>query len=175
MNDAKSELIITPDTRLGILLDTYPQLESVLTTISPAFAKLKNPLLRKTVAKIATLHQVSQIGNIPIGNLINTLRAAVGQAENFVPETDSISANGSPEWFDSTRIKKSLDARPILDRGEHPLSNVVKDLAELKSDEIYELITPFHPAPLIDTMKSKGFQAWSRTDGDLIKTYFKSE
>jgi hypothetical protein len=50
----RSNLIITPQTKVGELLDAYPELESILFELSPAFAKLKNPILRKTVARIAT-------------------------------------------------------------------------------------------------------------------------
>jgi len=50
-------LTITPETKLGELLERYPQLEQTLLDHSPAFAKLKNPLLRRTVAKVATLQR----------------------------------------------------------------------------------------------------------------------
>ncbi|MCP4310925.1 MAG: DUF1858 domain-containing protein, partial [Bacteroidetes bacterium] len=36
-------LLITPKTRVGELLDAYPELEQVLMGLSPAFKKLKNP------------------------------------------------------------------------------------------------------------------------------------
>lgn len=50
MSPDKPKLYITPETKLKDILDTYPELERVLLEISPAFAKLQNPLLRKTVA-----------------------------------------------------------------------------------------------------------------------------
>ena len=68
------KLIITPKTRVGELLDTYPELEPVLMELSPAFKKLQNPVLRKTVAKVATLQQAASLGNIPVTEVINTLR-----------------------------------------------------------------------------------------------------
>ena len=61
------------------LLDAYPQLEDLLIELSPAFKKLKSPVLRKTVAKIASLQQAASIGNISISEMINKLRNAVGQ------------------------------------------------------------------------------------------------
>ncbi len=174
MKDTKMAIDITPDTKIGPLLDNYPQLEAILTDMSPAFAKLRNPILRRTIAKIATLSQVAQIGDIPLGTLINTLRTAVGQTDAIFAEGDSARALGKPEWVDSSKIVKSLDARPILEAGEHPLGYVLKDLRELKADEIYELITPFLPAPLIDTVKGKGYRVWTISEGELIKTYIRS-
>lgn len=52
-----NSLIITPKTKVLELIETYPELEDILIEYAPAFKKLKNPLLRKTVAKIATLQQ----------------------------------------------------------------------------------------------------------------------
>jgi len=175
MKDMRAAMDITPDTKIGLLLDNYPQLEAVLIDLSPAFAKLRNPILKKTISKIATLRQVAQIGNIPLGTLINTLRTAAGQAEGIFTEGESAGGSGKPEWVNLSKIAKSLDARPILEAGEHPLSYVIKDLKELKADEIYELITPFFPAPLIDTAKGKGYRAWTISEGELVKTYFRSE
>ena len=48
-------LIITPKTKVLELIETYPELEDVLIEYAPAFKNLKNPVLRRTVAKIATL------------------------------------------------------------------------------------------------------------------------
>jgi hypothetical protein len=61
----KEHLEITPTTRVGDMLDTYPELEETLIGIAPPFKKLKNPFLRKSVAKVATLKHISAVGNIP--------------------------------------------------------------------------------------------------------------
>ena len=50
----KKDLLITPKTKVGELLDAYPELEPVLMGLAPAFNKLKNPVLRKTIGKVAT-------------------------------------------------------------------------------------------------------------------------
>ncbi|HOK52235.1 MAG TPA: DUF1858 domain-containing protein [Bacteroidales bacterium] len=41
---------ITPQTKVGELLEAYPQLEAKLLELSPKFGHLKNPVLRRTVA-----------------------------------------------------------------------------------------------------------------------------
>ena len=78
----KKDLLITPKTKVGELLDAYPELEPVLMNLAPAFKKLKNPVLRKTVGKVATLQQAASLGGIQVTEIINTLRAEVGQ-ESF--------------------------------------------------------------------------------------------
>jgi hypothetical protein len=74
-----NKLIITPKTKILQLIETYPQLEEVLIEYAPAFKKLKNPVLRKTIARITTLQQAAAIGNVKVEDMINRLRKEVGQ------------------------------------------------------------------------------------------------
>src|SRR6516165_6905984 len=71
---------ITPDSKLGELLERWPQLEGVLLDLSPHFGALKNPVLRRTVAKIATLRQVSTVSGVSLGVLVAKLREGAGLA-----------------------------------------------------------------------------------------------
>ena len=73
----ESVATITPDSRLGELLERWPVLEEVLLEISPHFKALKNPVLRRTVAKVATLRQVSTVSGVALGVLIERLRRSV--------------------------------------------------------------------------------------------------
>ena len=69
----------------------------------------------------------------------------------------------TPTWLDKTKIKITLDARPILASGEHPLQRVMEECAALQPGEIYEIITPFPPMPMIEKLTALGFEImWSR-------------
>lgn len=168
------QIPITPETKVGALLDAYPELEQVLIELAPAFKKLQNPILRKTIAKVATLRQVAQIGDVNLGSLINTLRSKVGVAPaEIAAETEGVNRSAPPEWWDDKRISKRLDARPIIEAGEQPINRVINELKNLKENEIYELITPFLPAPLIDMVKNQGFRSWSQQrDANAFHTFF---
>jgi uncharacterized protein (DUF2249 family) len=165
---------ISPDTKLGALLEQYPQLEDVLVEMTPAFAKLQNPILRKTVAKVATLRQVAQIGNVSLGTLITRLRDAAGirgEPPKDLEEPDNL--EGPPEWLDRSLVSKSLDARGMIEAGEHPLHRVLEELDDLEAGKIYEIVTPFVPAPLIDMVRGKGYLTWSHEEkADLVRSYF---
>jgi hypothetical protein len=174
MNKTKCLIDITPETKVGVFLENFPHLEQFLLEMSPAFAKLRNPLLRKTVAKVATLRQAAQIGGIPLGTLINSLRSAAGMEESAISESSG-DKSSAPEWYNPSAIAKSLDARAMLEGGEHPLGKVMEELKSLPENKIFELITPFLPAPLIDVAKGKGFAAYTANDGALFRTYFKKE
>jgi hypothetical protein len=168
----KRELIISPKTKVLQLIETYPELEEVLIKYVPAFRKLKNPILRKTVAKIATLQQAASIGNVNVGDLINHLRKKIGQ-ELVTEESDSAYNMIKPGWFNKEAVIQEFDARDMLAAGEHPVNQVMADLKKLPEKSIYKLIAPFLPAPLIDKATSLEFKHWViKEEDDLFVVYF---
>ncbi len=169
----KEELIITPKTKVFDIIEAYPQLEDVLISYVPDFQKLKNPLLRRTVGKIATLQQAAQIGKVSVVDLVNTLRAKIGQtAENIQAEEGQYNYN-KPAWFDSEKVFQEFDVREMLANGEHPVAQVMEDLKKLKENGIYKLIAPFLPIPLIDKATGLNFVHWINPQSDeLFEIYF---
>ena len=164
--------LITPDSKVGPLLQEFPQLEEVLIRMSPAFGHLRNPILRKTVAKVATLRQVARIGDVSLETLINTLRQAAGFKEEWNENDVAGASEGAPDWMQNATVAKSLDARPVIAGGGHPLEQVLRELKELPAGSIYLLTTPFLPAPLLDLVKKLGHQVWSRkNDEGLHENY----
>jgi uncharacterized protein (DUF2249 family) len=86
---------------------------------------------------------------------------------------EDVTAAEAPGWFEPSHITVTLDARPLLEAGEHPVQRVLSECRALKAGEIYELITPFLPAPLIENARKQGLRAWSREEGeDVYRTYF---
>ncbi len=171
----KNELIITPKTRVMQVIEAYPQLEEVLIGYIPAFEKLKNPVLRRTVAKIATLQQAAAIGNVTVEDLVNRLRKEIGQ-DLYNQGGENSFHTQKPAWFDSSLITATLDARPMLAAGEHPVNQVIADLKVLETGKIYQLTAPFLPAPLIDKASSLNFKYWVVMESDTIyNVYFTAE
>lgn len=157
----KQNLIITPKTKILQLIETYPELEEILIEAAPAFKKLKNPVLRKTVAKVATVQQAAAIGDLKVHDLVNRLRQAVGQDEISESETGDVHINYKrPDWFDEARVTQRLDARPMLESGEMPVHQVMADLKNLPEGKIYELTVPLLTVPLIEKASSLGFRHW---------------
>lgn len=170
--EAKDILIITPKTKVLQLIETYPKLEDILIHYVPAFKKLKNPILRKTVAKIATLQQAATVGNVVVEDLINVLRKEVGQdilsIETFVDYNKQ-----QPAWFDENKIGNELNITEMLAAGEQPVNQVIADLKSLEKNSIYKIIAPFVPAPLIDKATSLGFEHWVEATKSLgFNVYF---
>lgn len=165
-------LMITPKTKVGELLDAYPALEEVLIEISPVFAKLKNPVLRKTVAKVATLQQAAIIGNMPVEELVNCLRREVGQGvvSQSDEEPDYLSPE-PPEWFSPERITGHFDATKMINAGESPMNEILHRVKSLNKGEIFELITPFVPAPIIEMILEREYKVWVENKDQRTSTY----
>jgi hypothetical protein len=167
-------LQIHPSTKVAQLLDAYPELEDVLIRMAPPFKKLKNPILRKSVAKVATLKHAAIAGRLDLFSMINQLRAAVGQAPLGTMETISEGdyLGTAPGWFDQSCVASSIDDR-VGDSDEMAINRVVRTLKDLGERQVVELTTTFLPAPGIDAARRKRLLTWTvREEEGLYRTYF---
>jgi hypothetical protein len=165
------KLIITPKTKVLALLEAYPRLEDILIGMVPAFKKLKNPVLRRTVARVATLQQAAAVGNVQPGELINRLRREVGQ-DLYGENAGATYHTLRPGWFDAKLVARELDARTMLAAGEQPVNQVMADFGAMPAGTIYKLNAPFLPAPLIDKGTSLGLDHWLVQDGEESFTVY---
>ncbi len=171
MND--NHLVITPQTKIADLLDEYPQAEEELISITPAFKKLKNPMLRKTIAKLATLQQAAEVAGLPVAQVINRLRIYVGQSEWSGETKKNQEPSKRPEWILEGRVIEEFDARPLIEKGKHPVKMVMEKLKLLNEGEMLTLVTSFTPVPLMDMARSKGYRVWSHQKSEtVVLTYF---
>ncbi len=166
-----TKIIITPKTKVQQLVEEYPQLEDELFTYVPSFKKLVNPALRKTVFGVTTLQQVAAIGNVNVEELINKMRKEVGQ-DNLIIEKDMGYSTDKPEWFSEDKIVTEFDVREILAAGEHPVNQVTSEVVKLNSGDIYKVIAPFLPAPMIDKVTALGFKHWVVNESDNLYIIF---
>lgn len=81
--------------------------------------------------------------------------------------------NEKPSWFDVASINETLDARDMLQAGQHPLTEVITRTSVMHPGHIFELITPFAPMPLIEKVTDKGYDAYVKSVSDSeVHTYF---
>ncbi len=164
---------INPSTKVHDLLIAHPELEEELIAMAPPFKKLKNPFLRNSVGKVATIKHIASVAGIPLNELINKIRTAIGQA----PTTDSYDDENyftkQPTWFSNDKISLSLNEEKMENKNQMTLVTVLLEAKNVKKGEIIELITTFLPAPGIDILKSKGYSVWSKKfEKGLVKSYF---
>jgi hypothetical protein len=158
--------VISPETRVGELLDAFPGAEDALVGIAPKFKALRKPVLRRTVAKVATLEQAARVADMPVNDLVRQLRAALGQE---VGEAEPALGRGgeeaAPEWIGRGGAHE-LDADALLAAGEVPVGKATALLAGLPAGEAILIRSSFQVAPLIDAMRAKGHEVFTRRVGD---------
>lgn len=160
---------ITAVTKVGALLDAYPELEATLMDQSPAFAKLKNPVLRKTVAKVATLKTAADIAGLPVGSLVAALRKAAGFADTGEGCADTEAASlveDAPAWTATVSIAADFAAEDYLARGEHPLGDIQSAVRRLAPGQAVRLRSGFVPAPLIEHFRGQGLRTCTTPEGE---------
>lgn len=145
---------ITFDTKVYDVLKAYPQLLEVLITLSPRYKKLRNPILRRTITRVASLRQASALGGFTPSELVNSLRIEVGQnpiSDDLIEEEVS---KVVPIW---AQVEPSLymNATQLLDEDKNPLQIINKAYKKIKIGEVILLESDFIPSPLIDEIKKK--------------------
>lgn len=154
---------ISPHSTIHEVLSAHPELLEVLIAQSPAFEKLRNPLLRRTLTRLTTVEQAAGLGNIDPRQLVRLLNEAIGEA----PATEvvaSIVPSGAPDeapgWL-SAPVAVELDVRPILDRGGEPFSQIMAAVAQVPEGQQFVLLARFDPLPLYNVLGKRGFQPYA--------------
>ena len=164
------EVPITPQTKVLALLDAWPELEETLISAAPEFEKLKNPVLRRTVGRVATLARAAKMAGLDPVWLVNRLRVAAGQepiaGEGAVEQEEK----DAPDWVDTIRVASELDADQILESGENPLPLVRAAAAALSPGEAVLVRSSFRPVPLTEALGKKGLGVFTRRAGESYET-----
>jgi hypothetical protein len=170
---------ITPGMKVGELLESYPGLEPILIAQAPAFARLKNPILRRTVARVATLQQAAAVGGLEVRALVAALRCAAGQPTDEVSLDSAgvgmadVFAPKRPDWVDMGRLRDVVDADALLASGRVPLPEVAEHARALGPGDVLRVDAAFRPVPLVDALGKQGFRCWVREAGpDRFEAYF---
>lgn len=154
---------ITPQTTIHEVLSAHPELLEVLIAQSPAFEKLRNPLLRRTLTRLTTVEQAAGLGQIDPRHLVHVLNEAIGEAAPTgpaAPPPPTSRTGDPPAWLD-TPVAAELDARPILDRGEEPFSQIMAAVSQVPEGQQFVLLARFEPLPLYTVLARRGFQAYA--------------
>jgi hypothetical protein len=175
-----TEPLITPAMKVAALLEAFPALEDVLVAQAPAFERLRNPVLRRTVARVATLEQAAAIAGLSTRDLVTTLRRAAGQPIDD-PATGPSSAEAGedegpvPAWIDPARVRRVIDADAILASGASPLTTVFEAARALDADEVLEVTVSFRPVPLVESLGKQGYACHVRATGGRFSVYVKKQ
>lgn len=156
---------ITPDTTIADLLRRFPHLDEPLACLVPFYRELPAGV-RAAIGETTKLHELAANAGVPLGGLVTALREAAGVRE-------AADAAGMPGWVRGASKIVTFDARPMLASGGHPVGEVMAALSALGTGEVFELVTPFVPAPLVEMARARGFEASTVREGDSVRTFFR--
>jgi DUF438 domain-containing protein len=74
-------MAVTAETKIHDLLERYPYLKPWLVQRAPDFAKLDNPVLYNTMARVADLKAAASMADVPVDALLDDIRAEIARHE----------------------------------------------------------------------------------------------
>ena len=121
---------ITPKTTVGTLLKEYPFLLQFLAGYHPEFGKLTNPVLRRTMGRMATLEKAAQMASVPLNQLMSDVAGEIeAQTGARPPVADTAAAGG----IDPARLEALKQIIRDLHAG-HPMDELTARFGELIED-----------------------------------------
>ena len=125
------KMTITPKTTVHTLLKEYPFLLDFLAAYHPEFKKLTNPVLRRTVGRMATLDTVAEQGNVPLNQLMLDIAAEIEKKTGSRPDVADAPGVDSidPARLDELHaIVKELHAGKSVDEVKPRFEELIKDV-----------------------------------------------
>ncbi|OGR19147.1 MAG: hypothetical protein A2X81_18650 [Desulfobacterales bacterium GWB2_56_26] len=104
---------ISSETKIHDLLAAYPFLEDFLAGRNPRYKNLKNPLMRQTIGRVASLGQIAGIGGESIANLVEDLRGEIERRGR-----EGFSAFAGKKYIDPIKQNRLKEIIQGIHRGE---------------------------------------------------------
>lgn len=163
--------MIRRDDRVADVIAGDPGLIDVFAAAAPAFERLRNPALRRVMARLVTVEQAARMAGVDAGELVAKLNGVAGEPdpelERSVRDTtmDTTQRPAALEAVDPDRIT-DLDVRDDLRSGREPFSRIMAARKELAEGGVLRLRAIFEPVPLYAVFRKQGFDHWTERLAD---------
>lgn len=169
-------MTINANTKIASLLKHNADALEAIVSISPKFAKLKNPILRKVIAVRTSIAMASKLGGCSVDDFFKKLQPLGFDIDTTGVEMEKKYENKPvPAFMKNIAADKmiELDVRSIIESGKDPLDIIVKKVKSLETDAVLKIINSFEPTPLMHLLGNQGFESYTETISDnLVNTYF---
>lgn len=172
---------INAQTKISHILKASPDALDAIVKLSPKFAKLRNPLLRKIMAPRVNIEEAARMGGCKAADFYAALQPFGFIIENEIITTENTRKKSSvskPGWLINTPVNeiKNLDVRPVISSGKDPLELIMKSFKETGQERIICIINSFEPIPLITLLKQKGYSSYVEyISPEEVHTFFRKE
>ncbi len=189
-------MLIVAETKLSEVLRQHPELKDVLIRLNPKFKLLENPVVFRTLGRIARMKDVARVGNMSLCELLYPLNEALGQLDAMAAACpDCLQEQDAPPVDEAeVAVKEDLAASEdgwVLDTPDEPLPDwweerstyAVYDLTGLEEDPFhfimekasplevgqgFGIIQGFRPEPLLNVLSTLGFEFLVERRGDEL-------
>ncbi|MFN4215782.1 MAG: DUF1858 domain-containing protein [Brevinematales bacterium] len=175
--------LITAEDTIYDIVTRYPEVKKRLLELSPRYERLNNPLLFQMVARSTTVKKAAALGNIYLREMLYQLNEAIGLGEEYLQQekqaTASLSINQEnllpqekPIWWEKRNLFSLLDVRGK----SHPFEEIITVAKNLKPGEGLLIYQEFIPYPLIDYLKTQGYEIYvEKEETQVIIGFYKKE
>ena len=136
-------ITITANDKISKLLETYDFLLDALIQFDSKLKRFKNPILRRTVGKRATLLDVSSLVNINISDLLGVIKKNI---ELNTQDSVEVNEKGQSGWISTRDRRKDLLKSIVLElhEGDDKDMNVLQErfkdeLGDIDASEIADM------------------------------------
>ncbi|MHA1994635.1 MAG: DUF438 domain-containing protein [Candidatus Hodarchaeales archaeon] len=109
-----SKLVLSEATKIMDVIDEYPFLTDVLVELDPILRRFKNPILRKTVGRRATLTDVSDMINKDLNEVITFFSKKI-EASTRTKVEQKVSSERQSGWEDEHMRKREMLKALVLE------------------------------------------------------------
>ena len=179
-------MVIRPDDRVATIIKQDESMIDVFASLSPAFERLRNPAMRKVMARLVTVEQAARMAGLDADHLVEQLNAHVKRASTSASEAAPADVPGAraPSAADTTvgdgvvaasaassggaegepdalalipeERRLELDVREELRAGNEPFRAIMAALRERPDDGALAVRAIFEPVPLYAVMRKQG-------------------
>lgn len=174
--------MIRAEDRVAAVLARDERLLEVLVGASPAFERLRNGAMRRTLAKLVTIEQAARIAGVDAHALVARLNAALADggavamtALPLVPAVPVADLDPIPAALLATPADRlvDVDVREDLRAGREPFQRIFDAARALPSGSVLRVTATFEPAPLYAVLAKHGLaHATERLADDDWRVWF---
>jgi TusA-related sulfurtransferase len=188
-------VVIRATDRVADVLARDEALVDVFVAAAPAFERLRNPAMRRVMARLVTVEQAARVAGVDAERLLRSLNDACGAAGTAPAASDVTDASATtrggitaahefaalvpPAALAAVSPDRviDLDVRDDLRNGDEPFSRIMAARRALAPDGALRLRAIFEPVPLYEVFGKQGLAHWTDrlADDDWIVWFYPAQ
>ncbi|HET9947766.1 MAG TPA: DUF2249 domain-containing protein [Longimicrobiales bacterium] len=175
-------MVIRKSDRVATVLKADESLIDVFVGLSPAFERLRNPAMRKVMARLVTVEQAARMAGVDADTLVARLNGARPDADApapggsepptshaaYAPRTPPAEApRTAPAELERIpgALRVEVDVREDLRSGREPFSRIMAARRQVPPGGALRVRAIFEPVPLYAVMEKQGFDHFTEQLG----------